>query len=264
MTDQDSARVVAITGANAGIGYHMLVALLEEGYRVAALDVAGENVEALVDEHGDAVRYVECDVTKTRDVEAAIETIVAAWDGIDVFVNNAGMFEFAPFSDQTLSDVQREFDVNYFGYLRCLHAVLPHMLARGSGIVHNVSSGAGLVGHPKLTGYASTKGAVEALVRSLRLELRHEPVAVTLMQPALANTTTARELGYPESLLRDPAVVGRNLASKIERTDRVIYSDWQTRLGLTLSRLVPALVTKGTARFVEPSPQGEHLRETGE
>lgn len=128
------------------------------------------------------------------------------------------------------------------------------MRERGDGIVHIVSSGAGVVGHPNLTGYAATKGASEAFVRSLRLELRHEDVAATVMHPPLTRTRSAAELGYPDSLLADPGDVGRNLADQIESTDPVVYADWWTRVGLFLSRRVPYLVEKGTERFV---PEGE-------
>jgi short-subunit dehydrogenase len=143
--------------------------------------------------------------------------------------------------------------VNYFGYVRLLHAVLPHMRERNGGIIHNVSSGAGLVGHPGLSGYASTKGAIEALVRSLRLELQHEDVACTVMHPPLSNTRSAAELGYPESYLSDPADIGRKLAGKIESTDRVITADWKTAVGLYLSQRIPSIVKKGTQRFVPPN-----------
>lgn len=143
--------------------------------------------------------------------------------------------------------------MNYFGYVRLIRAVLPHMRDRGEGIIHNVSSGAGLVGHPGLTGYASTKGAIEALVRSLRLELQHESVACTVMHPPLSNTRSTARIGYPESLLSDPADSGRKLAGKIESTEAVITADWKTTIGLHLARRVPYLVRKGTERFVEPA-----------
>ncbi len=72
------------------------------------------------------------------------------------------------------------------------------------------------------------------------------------MHPPLSSTRSAVELGYPESLLEDPADVGRKLARKIESTDRVITADWRTRVGLYLSRRVPYLVERGTERFVLP------------
>ena len=246
-------RTVVITGANEGIGYHMLVSLVEDGYRVAGLDIDGGNLEPIENDHPEWVRFIKCDVTADDDVEAAIEEVVNEWGPIDILVNNAGIFNFELFEDQTLADTKREFEVNYFGSLRLIHAVLPHMRERNEGIIHNVSSGAGLVGHPGLSGYASTKGAIEALVRSLRLELQHENVACTVMHPPLANTRSGATLGYPESFLSDPADVGRNLAGKIESKKPVIYADWKTKLGLAVSKRVPYLVRKGTQRFIEPA-----------
>lgn len=253
MPSEERGRVVVITGANEGIGYHMAVSLLDDGYRVAGLDIEGERIQPLRADYPEQVRFFECDVTDDEDVETAIEAIITEWERIDILVNNAGVFNFAPFEDQTLADTKDEFEVNYFGYLRLVHAVLPHMRARNEGIIHNVSSGAGIVGHPGLTGYASTKGAIEAFVRSLRLELQHEDVACTVLHPPLTNTRSGAELGYPESLLSDPADVGRKLAGKIESTEPIIYADWQTKIGLYLSQRFPYLVKKGTERFVSPA-----------
>ena len=254
MSGATGGRVVVVTGANEGIGYHMLAALLEAGYRVAGLDIDGDRLRSLQEAYPGRVRYDECDVTADDDVRNAIDGVLNEWDGIDVLVNNAAVFNFAPFEKQTLNDTRREFEVNYFGYVRTIRAVLPHMRARGEGIIHNVSSGAGLVGHPGLSGYASTKGAIEALVRSLRLELRHENVACTVMHPPLSNTRSAARIGYPESLLSDPADSGRNLAGKIESTGPVITADWKTKVGLYLSRHIPYIVRRGTEQFVE-SPE---------
>jgi NAD(P)-dependent dehydrogenase (short-subunit alcohol dehydrogenase family) len=243
---------VVVTGANEGIGYHMLTALLETGYRVAALDVDGGHVRPLRERYPDRMRFHECDVTEDDDVEAAIDGIVAEWGRIDILVNNAAIFRFGFFEDRTIADTREEFEVNYFGYLRTIRAVLPHMRARNEGIIHNVSSGVGLVGNPGLSGYASTKGAVEALTRSLRLELRRENVSCTVMHPRLANTRSAATV-FPASTpgMRDPAYVGRKLAAKIESTRPVVYADWATRIGLFLARLFPVVVERGTEHFLE-------------
>ncbi|MFC6785119.1 SDR family NAD(P)-dependent oxidoreductase [Halobaculum halobium] len=214
-------RTVVITGANEGIGYHLLTSLVEDGYRVAGLDINGEHIEPLQNSHPELVRFIDCDVTVDEDVETAIGEVVSEWGPIDILVNNAGIFNFDLFEDQTLADTKREFEVNYFGYVRLIHAILPHMRERGEGLIHNVSSGAGLVGHPGLSGYASTKGAIEALVRSLRLELQHENVTCTVMHPPLSNTRSTAELGYPESLLSDPKTVGRKLLGRSNRGGRL-------------------------------------------
>lgn len=250
MRAHEKDRVVVVTGANEGIGYHMLTALLEDGYRVAGLDIDGEHIRSLQETHPERVRFVECDVTSGDDVEAAVEGILDDWDRIDILVNNAAILNFGFFEDQTLADAKRVFEVNYFGYVRTIRAVLPHMRARNEGIIHNVSSGVGRVGNPGLTGYASTKGASESLTRSLRLELQRESVTCTIMHPRLAKTRSATTLGYPESQLSDPEYVGRKLAGKIESNRPVIYTDWVTKIGLALAQRFPSLVRKGTERFL--------------
>ena len=251
MSGSEEGRVVVITGANEGIGYHMLTALLEEGYRVVGLDVNGDLLRSLREAHPDRVRLYECDVTVDDDVETAIGGIVDEWGQIDVLVNNAAIFEFGFVGDLTLAETRREFEVNCFGYVRTTRAVLPHMRARNVGIIHNVSSGVGLVGHPGLSGYAATKGAIDAFVRSLRLELGNENVWCTLMYPPATNTRSAAELGHPASVTSEPADVGRKLAGKIESTGPVIYADWQTKIGLYLTQRFPSLVRRGTERFLK-------------
>jgi NAD(P)-dependent dehydrogenase (short-subunit alcohol dehydrogenase family) len=246
----NTRRVVVVTGANEGIGHHMTVALLERGYRVAALDVATDGLGTLTDRFP-ALRVHACDVTSDEDVETAVGAVVGEWGRIDILVNNAAVFEFDRFLDADPADTCREFEVNYFGYARLVRAVLPHMLARDSGIVHNVSSGVAQVGHPGLSGYASTKGAVEALTRSLRLELQHTDVSVTLMYPPATNTRSAARLDYPDAAVQEPDAVGRKLAAKIESAGPAVYADWVTRVGMRLTRWVPYLVKKGTERYVE-------------
>lgn len=244
-------RVVVITGANEGIGHHMATALVEDGYRVAGLDVDVSNLALLRDTAPDRVAFFECDVSETADVERTVDEIVDRWGRIGVLVNNAAVAAFAPFEAQSPADTRREFEVNFFGYLRTTRAVLPHMRARDEGIIHNVSSGTGFAGHPGLTGYAATKGAIEAFTRSLRIELRHENVSCTLMRPPTTDTRMTAELDYPAWFVNDPAAVGRKLAGKIESTDPVITPDRQTKAGLALIQRFPSLWGWATDRFTD-------------
>lgn len=241
---------VVLTGANAGIGYGMLTALVDDGYRVAGFDIEGERVRALENHHPDSVRFFECDVSRDDDVEVAVDAVLAEWGRVDVLINNAAVLGFGFFDEQSTAETRHVFDVNYFGYVRLLRAVLPRMRARGSGHIYNVSSGVALVGNPGLTTYASTKGAIEALTRSLRHELRHENVSCSVMQPRVASTESAKTLGYPASQMQDPDEVGRNLAAKVGSTRPVVYADWLTRIGLWTVQRVPWLVERGTERFL--------------
>lgn len=250
MSPSELGRVVVVTGANEGIGYHLLRSLVDDGYLVAGFDVDTANLQSLHERHPEQVRSYECDVTDDEAVRRAVDAVVEEWGRIDILVNNAAVFELGRFDEVSLDTTEREFDVNLFGYLRTIRAVLPHMRAQGGGIVHNVSSGVGQVGHPSLSGYAATKGAIEAFTRSLRLELEPDGIWCTRMYPPATSTRSAARLEYPSYAVKEPAYVGRTLAERIESTDAAIYADRQTRVGMALVRRVPFLAKKGTERFV--------------
>lgn len=253
MATWSDERVVVLTGANAGIGYHLLTALINDGHLVAALDINGDNILTVRNDSPDHVAFYECDVSDSDDVQTAVTEVIDRWGRIDVLVNNAAVANFAPFDEQTAADTRREFEVNFFGYLRMVRAVLPHMRSRGDGIIHNVGSPIGDLGHPGLTGYAATKGAIKALTHSLQLELRQTDISCTLMLPPTTNTRMSAELGYSEWMVVDAEDVGRKFANEIGSTDPVITPDWQTSLGLYLIQRFPTLWKKMTERSVARS-----------
>lgn len=252
MSAQDLRRVV-ITGANAGIGHQMTTALLDDGYRVAGLDLDTGNLLEQRDRFPDRLRIYACDVTSDDQVRQAVDDVIDAWQGVDILVNNAAIFEFASCEQLDVEDVRAALEVNFLGYLRMIRAVLPHMKEAGGGIIHNVSSGTGCFGHPGLSGYAATKGAIESWTRSIRMELADDDIACTLMHPPLTSTESADglEMGYPDFAMGDPVAVGRNLADKIESTRAVVAADWTTRLTLLVARWFPRVVQWTLQRTVD-------------
>ncbi|WP_083910540.1 SDR family NAD(P)-dependent oxidoreductase [Effusibacillus pohliae] len=126
-----------------------------------------------------------------------------------------------------------------------------YMKAQGSGIIHNVSSGVGITGFRGISGYASTKGAIESLTRSLSLEFGGHGICFTLMHPPLTNTKSAAPLGIPVQAMADPQSVGRKLAGKILSTRPVITPNFQTSLYLLLARKFPGVVGKLFCKLTE-------------
>lgn len=224
-------QVVVLTGANSGIGLALARALHAEGRRVACLDVAGGNLAGLL--------FIPCDVTVPAQVEAAIEAVVRDWGRIDVLVNNACLAVFAPFDERDLEATRREFEVNYFGYVNLIAAVIPHMKAQGRGVIHNVGSTVGSTGFAGIYGYASTKGAIEALTRTLAIELAPHGIAVSLVHPPLTRTPSAAPLGVPAQFMADPETVGRRLARKIGSLRAVVTPGPMEAMGVLLARLIP-------------------------
>ncbi len=229
-------QVIVITGANNGIGLALARYLHSAGYRVACLDLSAENLAG--------IKFLQCDVTDTVQVQASVAAILAEWGQIDVLVNNACLAIFAPFEAKSLEDTRREFEVNYFGYINLISAVLPHMKSRRSGIIHNFSSTVGVSGFPGISGYASTKGAIEALTRTLALELASYGITVNLVHPPLTRTPSSAPLGIPMRFMADPAVVGRKLARKIGSKRAVITPGFTESMGVFMTRLIPATMGK--------------------
>jgi NAD(P)-dependent dehydrogenase (short-subunit alcohol dehydrogenase family) len=241
-TSASDAPVIVITGANNGIGFYMASTLLSDGYRVAALDLSGENFDSIIKKHPGRALFYKCNVASDAEVNAAVDDLIRRWQSIDVLVNNACIALFAPFEEKSIDEIKLEFDVNYFGYVRMIKAVLPHMKAKGKGIIHNVSSSVGFTGYAGIAGYTSTKGAIEALTRTLALELKEYGIAVNVMHPTITNTKSASPLGLPKEAMAKPEDVGRKLAKKIMSTKPMVTGDLMTAAGLFVSQKFPGLM----------------------
>ena len=164
-----------ITGAGSGFGKGASLALAERGHTVIATTETEAQAEALRAE-APQLTVEKVDIT-TSDVAKA-----AAWD-IDVLINNAGAGQTGPMADVPLDRVRRLFEVNVFGTLAVTQAVLPRMVARGSGRIIIVSSIAGVVVGPSFGPYSMTKHALEAMGKAMRAELAGQGIDVTLLNP---------------------------------------------------------------------------------
>lgn len=249
-------KVIIVTGANNGIGLELSKTLVALGNRVAAIDLACGNLNELTQAYPDQCQCYTCDVTEPQAVESTIQSVVGIWKRIDILVNNACLAIFEKYEQKSLDETRREFEVNFFGYLNMIRAVLPIVKAQGSGVIHNVSSGVGLTGFPGLCGYASTKGAIEALTRTLAIEFKPYSIVVNLIHPPLTRTKSASPLGIPEQMMADPQAVGQKLARKIGSHKTSITPDFSTTFGLFANRHFPdfmgALLAKMTARAQQP------------
>ncbi len=251
-----TGRVVVITGADNGIGLNMTRELLANQYQVAALDLESRNLAGLQQLYPDSLRVHICDVTDEIGIRKAVNMTVSEWGRIDILVNNACLALFGGFEEKSLADTRREFEVNYFGCLHMISAVLPSMKKAGKGIIHNVSSGVGITGFPGIYGYSSTKGALEALTRTLAIELARFNITVNLMHPPLTNTHSAAPLGIPEEAMESPESVGRGLARKIESTKPIVTPGFKTWAGLFFSRHFPGAMGKLLAWMAKKSEKG--------
>jgi len=136
----------------------------------------------------DGVRFLDLDVASDASVHAVVGQVIERFGRIDVLVNNAGVGSAGAAEESSVAQDQRVFDVNVFGVIRMTKAVLPHMRARGSGRIINISSVLGFVPAPYMASYAAAKHAIEGYSESVDHEVREHGVRVLLVQPAYTKT----------------------------------------------------------------------------
>jgi NAD(P)-dependent dehydrogenase (short-subunit alcohol dehydrogenase family) len=176
-----SNKIAIVTGASSGIGEVTAAKLSRAGYKVYGTSRRGA--------HGNSANrsfdMLVLDVTSDESVTAAVKEVLRLEGRIDLLVNNAG-FGIAPAAaeESSIEQAQAIFDTNFFGTLRMIRAVVPHMRQRGSGRIINISSVLGFVPMPYMALYSATKHAMEAYSESLDQELRTQGIRVSLVEPA--------------------------------------------------------------------------------
>lgn len=191
-------KIAIVTGASSGIGEATAEQLAKAGYTVYGTSrrgVQGQSAERMFE-------ILALDVTSHESVMAAVNDVLRLEGRIDLLVNNAG-FGVAPAAaeESSIQQAQAIFDTNFFGMVRMIRAVLPHMRQRGSGRIINISSVLGFVPMPYMELYSATKHAVEGYSESLDHELRTQGIRVSLVAPAyIRSAFDANQLPPDEAL----------------------------------------------------------------
>lgn len=197
MTGRLKGKVAVITGGAAGIGLETARIFVEEGASVAIVDIADDAVTAAAIELGQPGRVIgiTADVTSEADVQRYVREAVAAFGGIDIFFNNAGIEgKVEPIVSIDLADFERVQRVNVTGVFLGLKHVLPVMYERRSGSVINTSSVGGFHANAGIAPYVTSKHAVIGLTKTAALEAAPFGVRVNSIHPAAVNTRMMRSL----------------------------------------------------------------------
>lgn len=184
-------RTAFVTGAGGGIGKAIALAMAHEGATVAVADVNESLVEATVGEADVTLHPAVCDVADRHSVREAVDAFATAHDGLDILVNNAVRFHYAPLVDFDPETAASMVDVGLKGVYWSLQAATPHLIARGGGCVINLSSIAVTMALPNASVYTSIKGAVDALTRQQAGELGRHGIRVNALAPGSIPTPGA-------------------------------------------------------------------------
>ncbi len=198
-------KVALITGGARGQGAAEAERFAAEGATVYITDVRAEEGKATADRLGDAVSFVEHDVTSEADWAAVVGGVLEADGRLDVLVNNAGIFQIARVLDTSVEDWNRVIAVNQTGVFLGIRECGRVMKQRGSGSIINISSVAGLGGVGIAHAYAASKWAVRGMTKSAALEFARSGVRVNSVHPGIIETDMMHESGVPDPTAGIPA-----------------------------------------------------------
>lgn len=189
-------KTILITGSSTGLGRAAAETLARRGHTVFASmrGVAGRNAESaraleqLAKSEGLKLHVVELDVRDDASVQAAVAAVMAQAGQIDVLVNNAGVMAIGVSEAMAVEQLQAMLDVNVVGTLRVVQAVLPHMRARGEGLLVYVSSTGSTFCYPYMGVYGATKSAAEGIAESVHLETHSLGIDTVILQAGMFST----------------------------------------------------------------------------
>lgn len=240
------SKVVLVTGCSSGIGRDLAQRLAQSGYLVAA---TARKVETL--DHLSAALKLPLDVTQVESVNHAVDSVLQRFGRIDVLVNNAGYALCGAVEEISDEQVQKLFDVNVYGVLRMIRAVVPGMRQQGSGRIINISSIGGKLVLPANGLYSATKFALEASSNALRLELAPFGIQVVLIEPGGIKTH------FMDTLQAHSQKIFNNSVSPYQ----TLYKQYQqVAAGMTREEIGPEIVSQAIQRAVETSrPKARYL-----
>ena len=184
-------KVAVVTGSSSGIGHEIALILARNGFLTYATmrDLQkNSKLKSIKDEENLPLEFIQLDVTDENSVRTAVQKIYDDVGRIDMLINNAGYGLTGAFEDLSIDEIKTQFETNFYGLIRTTQAILPIMRNQKSGIIVNMSSGAGRFGFPMGSAYVSTKFAVEGLSESLSYEVEPFGIRVILIEPGMIKT----------------------------------------------------------------------------
>ena len=222
------SKVAIVTGANGGIGAEFSKMLVKKGATVYGLARNEEKLESVKFHLGDAFIPVKMDITKPEDLKHWVDSTFNRRNVPDILINNAGLGYFANVEDLTLEEWHTMLDVNLSGVFYLTRLIVPFMKEH-PGINHivNISSVAGLLGNPQLSGYNATKFGLRGFSEALFKELRYDGIKVTCMLPGSIATHFFENIEnsqvHPNML--NPADVADSLCYILETPDNFLINE---------------------------------------
>lgn len=253
-----STSVIWITGASSGIGEAVALALAQQGAQLILSARRADELQRVATQTGlsaSDLLVLPMDMTDTAGMAAHVETVRQRFGRIDYVFQNAGITQRSPVADTDLSVYQRLMDVNFFGVVALTKAVLPLMLAQGSGHFVVTSSVAGKIGTKQRSGYCASKHALHGFFDALRAETHDSGLRVTLVCPGYIRTPISLHALGPDGQVHGkmddnqtngmaPDAFARQLLRAVSRQKEEVYIGGAETYGVYLKRFLPGVLSR--------------------
>ena len=216
-------KVALITGAGRGQGEAEARLFASRGARVLLTDILDDEGQAVADSIGDAAHFLHHDISDPAHWLDAVRTAKSVFGGLDVLVNNAGIYWVASIQDETAEGFERILKVNLVGAFLGIQAATGELKARGGGSIINISSTAGAIGYPGHAAYGASKWGLRGLTRVAALELSDDRIRVNCVLPGAVDTAMAAVNGIEAGEGKLPSVPLRRVGGAEEIAEVVAF-----------------------------------------
>ncbi len=212
-----NARRIWLTGASSGIGAALAEKLLQDGHQLALSARRSEPLQALAERFPGQVLVLPGDLTAPAQVHAIADAIAQAWGALDCVILNAGTCEYLDAAHFEAALVERVVRANLLAPAHCIEAALP-LLRRGRRPqLVGVGSSVTFLALPRAEAYGASKAGLRYLLESLRIDLAHEGIAVTLVSPGFVDTPLTRQNDFPMPMRWPVERAARHIAERLEQ-----------------------------------------------
>lgn len=226
-------KIVWLTGASSGIGAALVKKFLTEEYVVIA---SSRSLNALAD-YQDQIIFIQLDATKSDSIKECIGKIEQDYGRIDIAILNAGVCEYVEYPEFSLSTIEHNFSVNFFGMVRCIDAALPLLRNSSTPQLIGMSSSAVYMPFARAEGYGASKAAGMYLLRSLQAHA--DDINISIICPGFVKTPLTDKNNFPMPFLISSEKAANLIFKGIRKKKPVIEFPWQLIFILKILHLLP-------------------------
>jgi short-subunit dehydrogenase len=260
MSDYFKNKVVVVTGGTEGIGKALVVALIDQGAKVATCGRNHDKLYRLQTEYASAnLHTMVADVSSENDCRRFMESTIKIFGGIDILINNAGVSMRAVLKEANIEVIKKVMDINFYGTVYCTKYALSSIIER-KGTIVGVSSIAGYRGLPGRSGYSASKFAVQGWLESIKTELMADGVHVMWVCPGFTTSnirnaalnkegTSHGDTPMDENKMMTAENCAEHILKAVRKKKRTLVLTFTGKRTVFLQKFFPKLADKFTYKF---------------